>query len=85
MAFKMKYKNLEEVVKQLKSAVKAHGEQAKVIEEHIDEMKSPLEKKKGLWHNIRAKRKRVGKKGMSRKGSKAYNKAVKAAKKINKK
>jgi len=58
MAFKMKYKNLKEVVKQLKGAVKAHGEQAKVIEEHIDEMKSPLEKKKGLWANIHAKRAR---------------------------
>ena len=58
MAFKMKYKNLKEVVKQLKGAVKAHGKQAKVIEEHIDEMKSPLEKKKGLWDNIHAKRAR---------------------------
>jgi hypothetical protein len=50
MAFKMKYKNLEEVVKQLKGAVKAHGKQAKIIEEHIDDMgeKSPLEKR-GSW------------------------------------
>ena len=39
MAFKMKYKNLEEVVKQLKGAVKAHGKQANVIEGHIDKMK----------------------------------------------
>ncbi len=38
-------------------------------------------KKKGLWDNIRAKRKRGEK--PARKGSKAYNKAVKAAKKIN--
>ena len=58
MAFKMKYKNLEEVVKQLKGAVKAHGKQAKVIEEHIDEMESPM-KKRGLWDNIHAKRKRI--------------------------
>jgi len=58
MAFKMKYKNLEEVVKQLNSAVVAHGKQAKTIEKHIDEMesKSPvkqielalLKKRKGL-------------------------------------
>ena len=58
MAFKMKYKNLEEVVKQLNSAVVAHGKQAKTIEKHIDEMesKSPvkqielamLRKRKGL-------------------------------------
>jgi predicted urease superfamily metal-dependent hydrolase len=58
MAFKMKYKNLKEVVKQLKGAVKAHGKQAKVIEEHIDEMQSPM-KKRGLWDNIHAKRKRI--------------------------
>ena len=43
MAFKMKYKNLEEVVKQLKGAVKAHAKQAEIVEDHIDEMeeKSP--------------------------------------------
>ena len=62
MAFKMKYKNLEEVVEQLKSAVVAHGKQAKTIEKHIDKMEdseeSPLDKK-GLWHNIHAKRKRI--------------------------
>jgi len=60
MAFKMKYKNLKDVVKELKGAVVAHGKQAEVIEKHVDEMgqSSPLEKSKGLWHNIRAKRKR---------------------------
>tara|TARA_R110002153_G_scaffold237609_1_gene391763 strand:- start:65 stop:328 length:264 start_codon:yes stop_codon:yes gene_type:complete len=87
MAFKMKYKNLKDVIKELKGAVVAHGKQAEVIEKHVDEMdqSSPLEKSKGLWHNIRAKRKRVGKKGMSKKGTKAHSKAVKAAKEINKK
>ena len=45
MAFKMKYKNLQEVVDQLKGAVKAHGKQAKVIEKHIDDMEdSPMKK-----------------------------------------
>jgi hypothetical protein len=39
------------------------------------------EESKGLWHNIRAKRARGEK--PARKGSKAYNKAVAAAKKIN--
>ena len=60
MAFKMKYKNLKEVVKQLKGAVVAHGKQADTIEKHIDKMEesSPLDKKKGLWANIHAKRKR---------------------------
>ena len=47
MAFKMKYKNLKEVVEQLEAAVKAHGKQADTIEKHIDEMEesSPLDKK----------------------------------------
>ncbi len=59
MPFKMKYKNLKDVVKQLNSAVTAHGKQAKTIKKHIDEMeKSPLEKR-GLWDNIHAKRKRI--------------------------
>tara|TARA_R100000353_G_scaffold87885_1_gene65235 strand:+ start:294 stop:665 length:372 start_codon:yes stop_codon:yes gene_type:complete len=40
MAFKMRYKNLNEVVKQLRSAVVAHGKQADVIEGHIDDMQS---------------------------------------------
>ena len=46
MAFKMKYKNLEEVVKQLKGAVKAHGKQAEIVQDHIDEMNegSPMKK-----------------------------------------
>ena len=58
--FKMKYKNLQEVVEQLQGAVKAHGNQAKVIQKHIDKMeeKSPIEKR-GLWDNIHAKRKRI--------------------------
>ena len=45
MGFKMKYKNLQEVVNQLRNAVKAHGKQADVVEKHIKEMdkKSPLE------------------------------------------
>ena len=49
MAFKMKYKDLKEVVGQLRSAVNAHGKQADIIEEHIDEMEgdndSPMQKR----------------------------------------
>ena len=67
MAFKLKYKNLKGVVKELRGAVKAHGKQADTIEKHIDEMKSPLEKQ-GLWANIHAKRKRGEK--MRNKGDK---------------
>jgi hypothetical protein len=59
MAFKMKYKNLKEVVKQLRSAVQAHGNQADTIEKHIDDMEDSPMKKRGLWDNIHAKRKRI--------------------------
>ena len=38
MAFKMKYKNLKEVVKGLRSAVEMHGKQADTIEKHIEDM-----------------------------------------------
>ncbi len=49
MAFKMKYKNLQGVVDELRNAVKAHGKQADTIEEHIDKMEdSPMKKAKGL-------------------------------------
>ena len=40
MAFKMNYKNLEAVVKELQGAVKAHSKQAKVIKKHIEKNKS---------------------------------------------
>ena len=41
-----KYKKLEEVVDQLKGAVKAHGRQAEIVEDHIEDMegKSPAKK-----------------------------------------
>ena len=51
MVFKMKYKNLEEIVEQLHGASKMHKGQAKKLEKHINDMegskKSPVEKKKG--------------------------------------
>tara|TARA_Y100000817_G_scaffold287266_1_gene255689 strand:+ start:6817 stop:6957 length:141 start_codon:yes stop_codon:yes gene_type:complete len=46
MAFKMKYKNLKAVVKELRGAVKAHGKQADTIEKHIDEMEGDSKNKK---------------------------------------
>ena len=46
MAFKMKYKNLKEVVGQLRSAVVAHGKQADTIEKHIDSMEGDSSMKK---------------------------------------
>ena len=49
MVFKMKYKNLEEIVKQLHGASKMHKQQAKKLDKHIDEMQSPMKAKaKGL-------------------------------------
>ena len=59
MAFKMKYKDLKEVVEELRGAVKAHGKQADTIEKHIDDMGDSPMKKRGLWDNIHAKRKRI--------------------------
>jgi len=45
----MKYKNLEEVVEQLNSAVVAHGKQAKTIQKNINDMESPAKaKEKGM-------------------------------------
>ena len=54
MAFKMKYKKLEEVVSQLKGAVIAHGKQAKTIEGHIDDMKESSPKKLKLTASCKA-------------------------------
>jgi hypothetical protein len=54
------------------------SELIKIIREILEE------EKPGLWANIRAKRKRVGKKGMAKKGSKAYKSAKKAGDRINK-
>ena len=55
----MKHKDLKEVVGQLRKAVEAHGKQADIIEKHIDSMEDSPMKKRGLWDNIHAKRKRI--------------------------
>lgn len=50
MAFKMKYKNLQGIVDELRGAVKAHGKQADTIEKHIDKMEGgPMKKKGPCW------------------------------------
>ena len=51
MVFKMKYKNLEEIVEQLHGASKMHKKQAKKLDKHIDKMEdnSPLDKKGPCW------------------------------------
>ena len=79
MAFKMKYKNLKEVVKELRSAVNAHGKQADTIEKHIDDMGDSAMKKRGLWDNIHAKRKRI-KAGSGEKMRKPGSKGAPSAK-----
>lgn len=76
MAFKMKYKNLEEVVEQLNSAVVAHGKQAKTIEKHIDDIKSPAKAKaKGM--DGKACWKGYSLKGTKMKGGKKVDNCVK--------
>jgi len=54
----VKNKKLEKVVEELKGAVKAHGRQASVVEDHLDKMEESPAKKRGLWDNIHAKRRR---------------------------
>ena len=76
MAFKMKYKNLQGVVDELRGAVKAHGKQANTIEKHIDKMEdSPMKKKKGLdgkacWKGYKLQ-------GTKKKGGKTVDNCVK--------
>ena len=61
MPFKMKYKNLKEIVGELQNASKMHKKQAEKIDNYIDEMESnnSPSKKRGLWDNIHAKRQRI--------------------------
>ena len=57
MAFKMRYKNLQEVVDGLDNASKKHAKQARIVEDHIKEMEdgSPHKKyasaaqRKAIW------------------------------------
>ena len=48
MAIKQRHKDLKGVIDELRTAVKAHGKQADVIEEHVNEMEegdSPMQKR----------------------------------------
>ena len=47
MPFKMRYKNLEEVVDQLNNASKMHKKQAEVVQKHINSMESDSPVNKG--------------------------------------
>ena len=55
MPFKMKYKNLREVVDQLDNASKMHKKQGEILEKHLDTMESPAKKyasdaqRKAIW------------------------------------
>lgn len=53
----IKYKNLEGVVSQLRSAVKAHGKQADTIEKHINKIKDTPMKKISASCKAQAKKK----------------------------
>lgn len=60
MAFKMespfkKVEELKEVVEQLEGAVKAHGNQAKMVQKHIDMMESPTKLKDACYRKAKAK------------------------------
>ena len=75
--FKMKYKNLEEVVGQLRSAVVAHGKQADTIEKHIDEMESPVKAGKAKGMDGKACWKGYSLRGTKMKGGKRVDNCVK--------
>ena len=48
---KVKHAKLKKVVDQLKGAVKAHGNQAKIVQNHIDSMKkSPMKASEGKYY-----------------------------------
>ena len=76
-AYKEFYTSIMKVKKDQQLAVRIK----EVIKESFKELG---EEKPGLWANIRAKRAKVGKKGMAKKGSKAYKSAKKSGDKINK-
>lgn len=50
-----KVEELKEVVEQLKGAVKAHGNQAKMVQKHIDMMESPTKLKDACYRKAKAK------------------------------
>lgn len=80
MAFKLKNKRLKEIVKELKGASKMHLKQSKDIDKYIEDMESPI-KKRGLWDNIHAKRKRI-KEGSGEKMRKPGSKGAPSAKNL---
>tara|TARA_R100001015_G_C4589122_1_gene144785 strand:- start:676 stop:1026 length:351 start_codon:yes stop_codon:yes gene_type:complete len=74
----MKNKDLKQVAKELKGAVKAHGKQADVVEKHIKEMEgSPMKFEKDPKKLADRKKKPMGpyKKGIVYKDGKKYYKA----------
>lgn len=50
-----KVEELKEVVEQLEGAVKAHGNQAKMVQKHIDMMESPTKLKDACYRKAKAK------------------------------
>ena len=50
-----KIEELQEVVKQLEGAVKAHANQAKKVQKHIDMMESPTKLKDACYRKAKAK------------------------------
>ena len=71
-----------EVLNKIKKVDSVLTAEYKTTPQKINEARKKKKKLPNLWANIRAKRKRGD--PPAKKGSKAYNKAVKAAKEINK-
>ena len=81
--FNMNNKRLNEIVKELEGASKMHLKQSKEIKGHIDDMKSPLNKKDTCWKGYVAKGKKKSPSGKKTKSGKAkmVNNCVKIKKK----
>ena len=54
----MKKGRLQEIVKELAGASKMHLQQSKDIEKHIEDMKSPLEKKDACYTKVKSRYKK---------------------------
>ena len=77
MAFKMRYKNLQGVVDELRGAVKAHAKQADTVEKHIKEMEKDSPNKyasetqrKAIWASKNEKKSSMKKSNEPRKTTK---------------
>tara|TARA_R100000544_G_C2219095_1_gene56341 strand:- start:256 stop:492 length:237 start_codon:yes stop_codon:yes gene_type:complete len=66
----LKKGRLSEIVKELQGASKMHLKQSEEIEEHIDDMGSPVKAKASCWKGYKAQGKKKSPSGKKTKGGK---------------